>query len=90
MSDIIIHDNHCALILNKEEATIICALVGRLLSGSVDGSHNILNNIIYSEFISREEYHAWWGKHAIMAAKDLKCDSGDLLTTDSFLIVKNP
>lgn len=90
MSDIIINGDHCALILSKEEALVIYALVGRLLSGSVDGSNSIYNTIINSGFISREEYHVWWGKHAIKAMKGLKCDAGDLLKTDSVLIVKKP
>lgn len=90
MSDIVINNDHCALILNKEEAMLIYALVGRLPCSSVGGAGNIFNTIRYSEFITRDEYRAWWDNHAIKVRKDLKCSGGDTISIDDIILMAFP
>lgn len=90
MSDIIIDGDHCALILSKEEALVIYALVGKLPSSAVAGSGSIFSTILDSGFISMDEYSAWWGKHAFKARMDLKRRAGQILPDHSVMLVKKP
>jgi len=91
MSDIIIDGDNCAIILSKEEAMLIFALVGRLPSSDVAGSGSIFSTILESGFISMDEYHAWWRKHALKARIDLECGAEQILPGHSImLVVKKP
>jgi len=65
MSDIIISGDNCALILNKEEALLIFALVGKLPCDAVSGAEDIFNTIDDSGFVSSAEYNEWWNNHEI-------------------------
>lgn len=88
MSDIVINNDHCALILSKEEAMLIFSLVGRMTYISVDGSLGIYGTICDSGFISRDEYDAWWGKHVLKARIDLEYKAGSSLPSGAVVLVK--
>lgn len=87
MSEILIHDNHCALILSKEEALVIYALVGKLPCGDVKEAARIFNTFHRSDFISWGEYVSWWDNHVIEARRDIECKAGGRLPDSSILIV---
>lgn len=88
MSDIIIDGDNCALIISKEEAMLIFALVGKLPSSAVAGSGSIFSTILDSGFVSKEEYHKWWRNHTLMARCDLKIKAGDSLPDGSVMLMK--
>jgi len=88
MSDIIINGDHCALILSKEEAMLIFALVGKMTYISVGGAASIYDTLLDSEFISRDEFYAWWDKHELRARIDLECKAGAPTPPGSFVLVK--
>lgn len=90
MSDIIIDGDNCALILSKEEAMLIFALVGKLPSSAVAGSGSIFSTILDSGFISMDEYNAWWRKHALKARIDLEYKAEQSLPEYSVMLVKKP
>lgn len=88
MSDIVINNDHCALILSKEEAILVLALVGRMTYVTVGEAVNIYATICDSGFVSREESDAWWDKHVLKARIDLNFKGGDILPSGSLVITR--
>lgn len=87
MSEILIHDNYCALILSKEEALVVYALVGKLPAGTVKEAARIFSTFHHSDFISWDEYVAWWDNHVIEARRNIECKAGERLPDSSILLV---
>jgi len=88
MSDIVINNDHCALILSKEEAMLVFALVGRMTYIAVGEAVGIYNSLLDSGFISRKESDAWWDKHVLKARIDLNFKAGAHLPPGSFVLTK--
>lgn len=88
MSDIVINNDHCALILSKEEAVLVFALVGKMTNVYISAASNIYNTIRDSGFVSRDEFYAWWDKHALIAMVNLNCKVGETIQQYAVILGK--